>query len=89
MNNSYFGKTMENVKKRKNFKVHTDEKLITKNIASSLTKNIHVFDENLFGFDKRKTSFLVCLKKNTIWKKSCIKKITKYVIADFLYFFSL
>ena len=77
MNNSYFGKTMENVKKRKNFKVHTDEKLITKNIASSLTKNIHVF-----GFDKRKTS--VTLDK-PIYLGFCILDLSKLLMYKFVY----
>ena len=82
MNNSYFGKTMENVKKRKNFKVHTDEKLISKNIASSLTKNIHAFDENLFGFDKRKTS--VTLDK-PIYLGFCILDLSKLLMYKFVY----
>ena len=82
MNNSYFGKTMESVKKRKNFKIHCDEKLISKNIASSLTKNIHVFDENLFGFDKRKTS--VTLDK-PIYLGFCILDLSKLLMYKFVY----
>ncbi len=82
MNNSCFGKTMENVKKRKNFKLFSDEKRISKNLASSLTKNVYVYDENLFGFNKMKTKVIL---DKPIYLGSCILDLSKLLMYKFVY----
>ena len=82
MNNSVFGKQMEQVKKRRNFKLHCDENKIVKNLASSLTKQIHIFDENLFGFDKRKSSVLL---NKPQYVGFCILELSKLVMYKYAY----
>ena len=47
MNNSVFGKTMENVRKRINVKLIIDEKTLVRYISKPTYMNSKIFNENL------------------------------------------
>src|SRR5258708_2720585 len=47
MNNSVYGKTMENVRKRQNIKLRTSDKLLNKDLSDPRLINRKIFDEDL------------------------------------------
>lgn len=52
MNNSVFGKTMENVRKRANFEIVDNQKRIKKLINSRYFKNLIIISDNLALVEK-------------------------------------
>ena len=56
MNNSVFGKTMENVRNRVNVKLVTDEKSVGKLVKKANFKSVNIFDENLIAVHMEKTT---------------------------------
>ena len=59
MNNSVFGKTMENLRKRINIKLTHSEKVLLKYIAKPSFVSSVMFNENLFGIKKVKECLLI------------------------------
>ena len=55
MNNNVFGKTMENIDKRVDIRLVTDEKTATKLVAKPSYDSTTIFDENLIGIHMKKT----------------------------------
>ncbi len=56
MNNSVFGKTMENVRNRVNVKLVTNEKALNKLVKKSNFKSVNIFHENLIAVHMEKTT---------------------------------
>ena len=56
MNNSVFGKTMENVRNRVNVKLVSDEKSLGKLAKKANSKSVNIFDENLIAVHMEKTT---------------------------------
>ena len=56
MNNSVFGKTMENVRNRVNVKLVSDEKALGKLAKKANFKSVNIFDENLIAVHMEKTT---------------------------------
>ncbi len=56
MNNSVFGKTMENVRNRVNVKLVSDEKSLGKLAKKANFKSVNIFDENLIAVHMEKTT---------------------------------
>ena len=56
MNNSVFGKTMENVRNRVNVKLVTDEKSLGKLVKKANFRSVNIFDENLIAVHMEKTA---------------------------------
>ena len=56
MNNSVFGKTMENVRNRVNVKLVTDEKSLGKLVKKANFKSVNIFNENLIAVHMEKTT---------------------------------
>ena len=56
MNNSVFGKTMENVRKRVDVKLITDEKKLSKMASKPTYVSSKIFNENLVAVRKIKES---------------------------------
>ena len=56
MNNSVFGKTMENVRNRVNVKLVTDEKSLGKLVKKANFRSVNIFDENLIAVHMEKTT---------------------------------
>ena len=56
MNNSVFGKTMENVRNRVNVKLVSDEKSLGKLAKKANFKSVNIFDENLIAVHREKTT---------------------------------
>ena len=54
MNNSVFGKTMENLRKRCNVELVTDEKRLLKLTSKPTFISHKIFDENLVGVNRKK-----------------------------------
>jgi len=54
MNNSVFGKTMENLRKRCNVELVTDEKRFLKLTSKPTFVSSKIFDENLVGVNTKK-----------------------------------
>ena len=54
MNNSVFGKTMENLRKRCNVQLVTDEKKLNKLTSKPTYIGHKIFDENLVGRNMKK-----------------------------------
>ena len=55
MNNSVFGKTMENVRNRVNVKLVTNEKELNKLVKNSNYKKVNIFHEKLVAIHMEKT----------------------------------
>ena len=56
MNNSVFGKTMENVRNRVNVKLVTNEKALNKLVKKSNFRSVNIFHENLIAVHMEKTT---------------------------------
>ena len=82
MNNSVFGKTMENLRKRCNVELVTDEKRLLK-LTSKLTFISHkIFNENLVGVNTKKER--IKLDKPS-YVGMCILDLSKPLMYDFHY----
>ena len=82
MNNSVFGKTMENVRNRVNVKLVTDKKSLNKLVKKSNYKRISEFNENLVAVHMEKTT--VKLNK-PIYLGMSILDISKTLMYEFHY----
>ena len=82
MNNSVFGKSLENVRKHQNFVLTIDSKSLRKHIAKPSYKTHHIFHETLIGVSKIKT--LVHLNK-PIYTGQAILDISKTRMYAFHY----
>src|SRR3989454_192059 len=84
MNNSVFGKTMENVRKRKNFRLICDENKLEKYISKPTFRSGVIFNENLVGVHYVQET----LKLNkSIYVGFSILDISKTLMYDFHYNF--
>jgi len=84
MNNSVFGKTMENVRKRINVKLITDENELTRYLSKPYYISSKIFNENLVAVHSIKKS--VKLDK-PVYVGFCILDISKTLMYDFHYGF--
>ena len=83
MNNSVFGKTMENIRNRVNVKlVNTKEKLRKLVAKPNLRSPPKIFSENLVSVHMRKTSLLM---NKPIYLGMCILDLSKIIMFDFHY----
>ena len=84
MNNSVFGKTMENVRKRSNIKLATEEKQFLKLVAKPLFISHKIFDENLVGVNMKYQE--IKLNKPS-YVGMCILDLSKTLMYDFHYYY--
>ena len=83
MNNSVFGKTMENIRNRVDVKlVNTKEKLRKLVAKPNLKSPPKIFNENLVSVHMRKTSLLM---NKPIYLGMCILDLSKIIMFDFHY----
>ena len=82
MNNSVFGKTMENVRNRVNVKLVTNKKALNKLVKKANYKRISEFDENLVAVHMEKTT--VKLNK-PIYLGMTILDLSKTLMYEFHY----
>ena len=82
MNNSVFGKTMENIRNRVNVKlVNTEEKF--KKLSAKLNyKGCKIFNENLISVHMKKTSLTM---NKPVYLGMCILDLSKTIMYDFHY----
>ena len=82
MNNSVFGKTMENLRKRVDIRLVTNEKEARKLISKANYNRRTIFSENLMAIHMNKTN----IKYNKpIYLGMCILDISKSMMYDFHY----
>ena len=82
LNNSVFGKTMENLRKRVNVSLTHDEKVLEKHAARATFVSAKMFNDNLFAINK--------VKEQLILNRPCyvgmtILELSKYLMYDFHY----
>ena len=83
MNNSVFGKTMENIRNRLDVKlVNTKEKLRKLVAKPNLRSPPKIFSENLVSVHMRKTSLLM---NKPVYLGMCILDLSKIIMYDFHY----
>src|SRR3981081_2874755 len=82
MNNSVFGKTMENVRKRVNVNLITDEKKLVRCISKPTYMNSKIFNENLVAFLYIRKEIK---KKKPVYVGFSILDISKTLMYDFHY----
>ena len=82
MNNSVFGKTMENLRKRSNIKLETDPDHLLKLTRQPTYVSSKIFDENLVGVQMKKVR-LVLDKPSYVG--FCILDMSKTLMYDFHY----
>ena len=82
MNNSVFGKTMENLRKRSNIKLETDPDHLLKLTRQPMYVSSKIFDENLVGVQMKKER-LVLDKPSYVG--FCILDMSKTLMYDFHY----
>ena len=74
MNNSVFGKTMENIRKRVDVRLETDEKKLLKYVSSK------IFNENLVAVHKIKETLTL---NRPAYVGMCILDLSKTLMYDF------
>ena len=82
MNNSDFGKTMENLRKRTNIELVTDEKRLLKLTSKPTYVTSKIFDENLVGVHTKKERLLL---GKPSYVGMCILDLSKTLMYDFHY----
>ena len=82
MNNSVFGKTMENIRNRKDIRLVTSEKSALKLIAKPNFKHRTIFTENLISVHMGKTKLIF---NKPVYVGMCILDISKTLMYDFHY----
>ena len=82
MNNSVFGKTMENIRNRVNIKLVTDKKKAERLAAKPNFKHCNIFNENLIAIHTKKT-FLTFDKP--VYLGMSILDLSKTLMFDFHY----
>ena len=83
MNNSVFGKTMENIRNRVNVKlVNTKEKLRKLVAKPNLKSPPKIFSENLVSVHMKKTSLTM---NKPVYLGMCILELSKIIMFDFHY----
>ena len=82
MNNSVFGKTMENIRNRKDIRLITSEKKALKLIAKRNFKHRTIFTENLVAVHMGKTNLVF---NKPVYVGMCILDISKTLMYNFHY----
>ena len=82
MNNSVFGKTMENIRNRVNVKLVNTEEKLRKLIAKPNFRSQKIFSENLVSVHMKKTSLTM---NKPVYLGMCILDLSKTIMYDFHY----
>ena len=82
MNNSVFGKTMENIRNRVNVKLVNSVEKLKKLTAKPNFRSRKIFNENLISVHMKKTSLLM---NKPVYLGMCILDLSKTVMFDFHY----
>ena len=82
MNNSVFGKTMENIRNRVNIKLVTDKKKAEKLAAKPNFKHCNIFDEDLIAIHMKKTGLTM---NKPVYLGMNILDLSKTLMFDFHY----
>ena len=82
MNNSVFGKTMENLHKRVDIRLVTDEKKLDKLTAKPTYVSSKIFNENLMAVHKVKETLTL---NRLAYVGMCILDLSKMLMYDFHY----
>ena len=82
MNNSVFGKTMENIRKRVDVRLVTDEKKLLKMAAKPTYVSSKIFNENLVAVHKIKETLTL---NRPAYVGMCILDLSKTLMYDFHY----
>ena len=82
MNNSVFGKTMENIRNRVNVKLVNTEERLKKLSARPNYKSCKIFNENLISVHMKKTSLTM---NKPVYLGMCILDLSKTIMYDFHY----
>ena len=82
MNNSVFGKTMENITKHKNIKLVTNEKAYLRNVMKPNFKSGVLFGENLMGCEMGKIKVVM---NKPVYLGQAILDLSKIIMYEFHY----
>ena len=82
MNNSVFGKTMENIRKRVDVRLVTDEKKLLKLTGKPTYVSSKIFNENLVAVHKIKE---ILTLNRPAYVGMCILDLSKTLMYDFHY----
>ena len=82
MNNSVFGKTMENIRNRVDVKLVNTEEKLKKFVAKPNYRSRKIFSENLVSVHMKKTSLTM---NKPIYLGMCILELSKTIMYDFHY----
>ena len=82
MNNSVFGKTMENIRKRVDVRLVTDKKQLLKMAAKPTYVSCKIFNKNLVAVHKIKETLTL---KTPAYVGMCILDLSKTLMYDFHY----
>ena len=82
MNNSVFGKTMENIRNRVNVKLVNTEERLKKLSAKPNYKSCKIFNENLISVHMKNTSLTM---NKPVYLGMCILDLSKTIMYDFHY----
>ena len=86
LNNSVFGKTMENLRKRINVKLTSDEDVFTKHAAKANFISGKMFNENLFAINRINEQMV---SNRPIYVGMTILELSKLLMYDFHYNYML
>ena len=82
MNNSVFGKTMENIRNRVNVKLVNNREKARKLIAKPNFRHCKIFSENLISVHMKKTSLVM---NKPVYLGACILDLSKTIMYEFHY----
>ena len=82
MNNSVFGKTMENIRKHRNIKLVTNKEKYLQTVMKPNFKSGVLFDENLMGCEMGHTKVVM---KKPVYLGQTISDLSKIVMYEFHY----
>ena len=82
MNNAVFGKTMENIRKHKDIKLITNEKVYLKTVMKPSFKSGVLFGENLMGCEMGKIKVIM---NKPVYLGQAILDLSKIVMYEFHY----